>query len=112
MLQIARGGLRDAIGPVNPRPPRTDEGPLKVQPENAVPARRRARRCNRRPHLLARIGDQGRQARRRAGAAVRPGDGAHAVGRRLVVEENAPAAVDLQIDEARGEERAGRKLSA
>ena len=40
---------------------------------------------------------------------MRPGDGAHAVGRRLIVEENAAAAIDLQIDEARGQEGAGRQ---
>ena len=61
------------------------------------------------PHLLAGIGDQGWQARRGAKATVRPGNGAHAVGRRLIVEENAAAAVDLQIDEAGSQESAGRE---
>ena len=80
-----------------------------MQAENAVPAGDRASRRDGGPHLLARIGDQGRQARRRAEATVRPGNGAHAVGGRLIVEENAAAAIDLQIDEARGQESAGRK---
>ena len=108
-LQIARTGLRDPIGPVNARTPRTDERPFQVQTEDAVAAADRASRRDGGPHLLARIGDQGRQARRRAKATVRPGNGAHAVGRRLIVEENAAAAVDLQIDEARGQEGAGRQ---
>ena len=40
---------------------------------------------------------------------MRSGNGAHAVDRRLIVEENAAAAIDLQIDEARGQEGAGRQ---
>src|SRR5215208_4594163 len=88
---------------------RTDEGAFQVQAENAVTAGDGAGRSDRGPHLLARVGDQGWQARRRAEAAVRPGDGAHAVGRWLFVEENAAAAVDLEIDEARGQDGAGRQ---
>jgi hypothetical protein len=38
---------------------------------------------------------------------VRAGNGAHALGGRLIVEENAAAAIDLQVNEARGKERAG-----
>src|SRR4029077_16186902 len=41
--------------------------------------------------------------------AVRPGNGAHAVGRRLIVEQNAATPVDLQIDEAGGQEDAARE---
>ena len=102
-------GLRDPIGPVDARTLRADEGAFQMQAENPVPAGGRARRRDGGPHLLARVGDQGRQARRRAEAAVRPGDGAHAVGCRLIVEQNAAAAIDLQIDEAGGEEDAGRE---
>jgi hypothetical protein len=40
---------------------------------------------------------------------VGPGDGAHAISRWLIVEQNPAAAVHLQIDEARGQERAGRE---
>jgi hypothetical protein len=39
-------------------------------------------------------------------APVRRGDGRHAAKRRLVVEEDAPASVDLQVDET-GQEVAG-----
>ena len=60
-------------------------------------------------HPIARIGDQCRQARRGAKTAVRPGDGAHALGRRPIVEQDAAAAVDLQIDEPGSQRRAGRK---
>jgi len=35
-------------------------------------------------------------------------DGAHRVRRRVVVQKNAAAAVDLQVDEARRQQRAGR----
>ena len=108
-LQVARDRLRDPIGPVDARTLRTDERPFQVQAENPVAAADGASRRDGGPHLLARIGDQGRQARRRAKAAVRAGNGAHAVGGRLIVEQNAAAAIDLQIDEARGQEGAGRK---
>ena len=108
-LQVAGARLRDPIRPVDPRTPRTDERPFQMQAEDAIPTADRASRRDGRPHLLAGVGDQGRQARRGAKAAVRPGDGAHALGRRLIVEENAASAVDLQIDEARGQEGAGRQ---
>jgi hypothetical protein len=40
---------------------------------------------------------------------VRPGDGAHAVSGGLIVEENTAASIDLEIDETRCEEDAGRQ---
>ena len=91
------------------RTARTDERPFQVQAEDAVPAGDGTRRRDRAPHLLAGVGDQGRQARGRAKAAVRPGDFAHAVRGRPIVEEHAAPAIDLQIDEARGQDRAGRQ---
>ena len=91
------------------RTPRADEGAFQVQAEDPVPAADRASRRDGGPHLLARIGDQGWEAGRGAIATVRPGNGAHAVGRRLIVEENAAAAIDLQIYEAGGQEGAGRE---
>ncbi len=94
---------------MNTRTPRTDERPFQVQAEDPIPAADGASRRDGGPHLLAGIGDQGWKARRRAKATVRPGNGAHAVRRRLIVEENAAAAIDLQIDEARGQEGAGRE---
>jgi hypothetical protein len=38
-----------------------------------------------------------------------PGNGAHAVGCRLIIEKNATAAIDLQIYEARSQESPGRE---
>ena len=108
-LQVARTGLRDAIGPVDARTLRTEEGTLQVQAEDSLAASDRARGRNRGLHLLARIADQRRQTRRGAGASVRAGNRAHGFGGRLIVEKNATAAIDLQIDEARGQERARRK---
>ena len=60
-------------------------------------------------HPRGYIGDEGWQAPGRAKATVRPGNSAHAVGRRLVVQENAATPVDLQIDEAGSQEGACRK---
>ena len=102
-------GWHDPVGRVDTRAPRTDERPFQVQPENAVPARAGARRRDRAPHLLAGVGDQSRQARGRAKAAVRPGNFTHAVRGRPIVEQHPAPAIDLQIDEARGEDRPGRQ---
>ena len=55
---------------------------------------------------LIRVGRQ----RRSAKAAVCPGNGAHALGGRLIVEQNAATAIDLQIDETRSHKSAGWKL--
>ena len=43
-------------------------------------------------------------------ATVRGDDGRRAGRRRLVVQQDPAAAVDLHVDEARGEQRAGRQL--
>ena len=59
--------------------------------------------------LLGRIGDQRRQQRRRAKAAMRGGDGANSVRRRLVVEQHIAAAIDLHVDEAGREPGAVRQ---
>jgi hypothetical protein len=94
--------LRDPIGPVDARTLRTDEGTFQVKAEDPVPAGDRASGCDGGSHLLPGIGNQGWKAGCGAVAAVRPGNGAHAVGRRLIVEQNAATPVDLQIDEAGG----------
>ena len=84
-------------------------GPSRCKPRtpSRPPIERAA--CDGGPHLLASIGDQGWEARCRAKAAVCPGNSAHAFDRRLIVEENAATAVDLQIYEAWSQEGAGRK---
>jgi hypothetical protein len=101
--------LSDPIGPVDPRTLRTDEGALQVQAEDSVPACDRAGCRDGASDLPAGIGNQRWQAGRSAIAAVRPRNDAHAVGRRLIVEKNAAAAVDLKIDEAGRQEDAGRE---
>jgi hypothetical protein len=40
---------------------------------------------------------------------MRPGNGAHALSRRLIIEENAAASINLQIDEAGGQNDPGRE---
>ena len=101
--------MRDPIGPVDTRTPRTDKRPFQVQAEDPIPAADGASRRDDGPHLLASIGEQGWEARRRAEATVRPGNGAHAVDRRLIIKKNAGPSIDLQIYEAWGQEDAGRE---
>src|SRR5690349_425210 len=86
---------------------RTDEGPFQMQTEDAVPAGDRPGCCNGGSHLLTGVADQGGQTPRGAVATVRPGDGAHAVGGRLIVQKDTTATVDLQIDEAGSKESSG-----
>jgi hypothetical protein len=88
------------------RTPRADEGAFQVQAEDAVLASDRASRHDCGPHLLASVGDQGWEARRGAIATVRPRNGAHAVGRWLIVEKDAAAPITLHIYEAWGYEGA------
>jgi hypothetical protein len=101
--------LRDPIGTVDSRTPWTDERTFEVQAKDPVLTANRTSRRDGGPHLLASIGDQRWKARRGAVATVRAGDGAHAVDRGLVIEENAASTIDLQIDEAGGQEGAGWK---
>ena len=63
-----------------------------------------AHRLDRLRHLLARIGDEGRQEAGGAEAAMRGADGADALDAARVVEEHAAAAVHLHVDEARREQ--------
>jgi hypothetical protein len=51
--------------------------------------------------LRAGIAYQRRQAACGAVPAMRLGDGTHRVRRRLIIEENATTAIDLQVDEPR-----------
>src|SRR5262245_38559225 len=90
------------------RTPRADEGALEVQAKDPILAGDRARCRDGRSRTLARIADQRRQAPRGAVATVRAGNGAHAVGCRLIIEQHTAAAVDLQIDETGSQERTGR----
>jgi hypothetical protein len=78
--------------------PRADEWALEVEPEDTVQTGNRAGRCDGGADLAARIADQSREASRCAIAPMRPRNGSHAVGRRLVVKENPAATIDLQID--------------
>jgi hypothetical protein len=66
-----------------------------MQAEHAVRPGSLLRRFDRAPHLVARIGDQSRQACRRPILAVCAGNGAHRIRGRAVVEEHAAAAIDL-----------------
>ena len=106
LLQVARSRLHDPVGTVHTRALRADERAFQMQAQNAVAAGHRTRRRNRTAHLLTRIGDQSRQAGGGAVAAVRPGNRAHAVGRRLIVEQDAATAIHLQVYEAGRHENA------
>src|SRR5262245_41772063 len=77
-----------------------------MQAKNAVVPSQRARGCYGTAHAFTRVRDQSRQAGGSAEAAVRPGNRAHAVGGRLVIEQNAAAAVHLQVYKAGRHENA------
>ena len=87
---------------------RVDERALDVNPENARAALAAGNGdcfdCG--LENLFTVGDHRRQQAGRAESAMGKGNAADAVGRRLLVEESAAAAVHLRIDEARRQESA------
>jgi hypothetical protein len=91
------------------RPSRTDEGAFQVQAENPAFACDRASRRNGGTHFFARIGNQRRKTGRRTIATVSLSDCPHAARRGLIVEQNAAAAIDLEIYEPGRQKDAGRQ---
>ena len=81
-----------------------------MQAKHPVPASNQARGGDGGSHLLAGIADQRRKAARGAIAPVCPSNGAHSLGGRLIVEQNAATAIDLQIYEARSDKSAAWEL--
>ena len=109
MLKVAGDRLCNSIGSMNSRTPRADERAFEVQPDDAVPAADGTSRCDSGLYALSAIGDQSRKTGGRAKPAVRARNRAHAVRRRLIVQKNAAAAIDLQIDKAGGKKSGLRK---
>jgi hypothetical protein len=101
--------LPNPIGTMHPRTLWADEGTFQVEAKDSVLTADQANRLDHGAHPLGNVSDQSWQARRRSKAAVRAGNGTHAVSRRLIVEKDSTAAVDLQIDEPRREQNAGGK---
>ena len=87
ILVIRRG---DQVGPVDAGTLRAEKRPFQMQAEHAVRAGGLRAASIARLHLVARVGDQGRQARRRAVPAVRAGNGAHRIGGRLSLSSTPP----------------------
>src|SRR5262245_53864250 len=79
-----------------------------MQAKNAVATSQRTRGRNSAAHLFARVRDQSRQAGGGAEAAVCPGNRAHAVFGRPIIEQNAAAAVHLQVYKASRQQNACR----
>src|SRR5438105_10923750 len=88
-----------------------DEWAFEVQSDYAVMTSSRAGGSDRAQYLVAAVGDQRRQNRCRAKLPVRARDGAHGLGRRIVVQQNPAATIHLQIDQARREECTGRQAT-
>ena len=104
---ILLGRLTEQCSIVHARLLGGKERPLQVDAEHAGIGRSRlAHRAQRRPHLRRRIGDQRRQQRRGAEPQMGGGDPVDGLGRRRVVEQHIPAAVDLAVDEPRRQPRA------
>ena len=86
------------------------ERAFEVDAEHArIDGRRAAHGIERGAHLLGRVGDQRRQQRGGAEFAVAGDDRGDALRRRLIVEQDVAAAVDLHVDEAWREPRAVRQ---
>jgi hypothetical protein len=92
---------------------RRQERPFQVNADRAGDrADRLFRSVERGPHFLRAVGNQRRKQRRRSETAMRRGNGADPLHRRLVVEQHAAAAVDLQVDKARREPGAFGQIEA
>ena len=84
-----------------------NERTFQVKPEDPISVADGASSSDGASHLLARIADQRRQTGCRAVTTVGPRNSTHAISGRLVVEQNAAAAVDLQVNETGRQERPG-----
>ena len=109
LLKVAGDRLCNSIGPMNSRTPRADERAFEVQPDDTVPAADGTSRCDSGLYALSAIGDQSRKTGGRTKPAVRARNRAHTVRRRLIVQKNAAAPIDLQIDKAGGKKSGLRK---
>src|SRR5712672_2275597 len=96
------------VGPMNPRARADDKGTLEMKTQDSIGVIKRFCGGNCGHGLGAGIADQGGQTARGAVAAMGSRNGAHPIRRRLIVEKNAAAPVDLQVDEARRKHRPGR----
>src|SRR5215471_5591655 len=88
---------------------RTDERPFEMQPNNTITTADRTRRCDGSLYAFAGIRDQRRKTGRRAKPAMCARNRAHAIRRRLIVQKNAAAPIDLQIDKAGSKKGCPRK---
>src|SRR5262249_32608204 len=86
--------------PVHARTLRANERPFQVQAKNAIATSQRTCGCYGAAHMVARVRDQSGQAGGGAEAAVCPGNRAHTVSSRPIVEQNATAAIPLQVHKA------------
>ena len=107
-LQIVGGCGHDMIAAMNPRARATDERAFEMKTQNSVRSRQRFRRGDRGRGFGAAVAYQSRQTACGAEPAMGPGDGAHRLRRWLVIEQNAAAAIDLQVDEAGREHHSPR----
>src|SRR5262249_40679324 len=69
-----------------------------MQPDDAIATTDGTSGCDGGLYALAGIGNQSRKTSRRAKPAVRARNRAHAIRSRLIVQKNATAPVDLQVD--------------
>ena len=99
LFQVARPRLGDPIWAVHARALRADERTFQVQAKDAVAPGHGTCGRNGATHLFARVSDQSRQAGRGAVATMRARNRTHAIGGRLIIEQNAAAPVHLQIYE-------------
>ncbi|GMA75536.1 hypothetical protein GCM10025880_19530 [Methylorubrum aminovorans] len=110
-LGVAGAECGEPAGIVDADPLRAQERPLEMDAEDAGNACRDRFRdaLDRRPDRRPRVGDEGGQQGSGAAFAVGGRDPGDADDARIVVEQHPAAAIDLTIDEARRQDRAGRQ---
>ena len=100
--EVIRRGLPEAPLVVHARPLAGEIRAFQMQAENArLAAGNGVDRLQCEPHFLRAVADERRQQARGPTFPVRSRDGADALHRRLVVEQDVAAAIHLQVDESR-----------
>src|SRR6266478_9905068 len=98
-MQIVRGRGQNPVGSMNPGASATDKRTFEMKTQDSFGALKRFCGSNCGHSLRACVGYPGRQAARGAVAAMGSSNGAHRLRRRRIIEKDAAAAVDLQVDE-------------
>ena len=112
-LQVLLRGLAKRARIVDAGLFRRQKRPFEMDPEDAgLHANKTFHRIAGRRHLFRAVADESGEERRRAEFSMRGGDRTNGVRRRLIVEQDVAAAIDLDVDKAGSEPRVRGQVHA